>query len=414
MKVKENTVIFNEQFRIPHARDAINHIRYLVEFRGFEHIRLDFSRTEIAFAEAMVPLLSICYKYKEDGVVFSIIRPKYSKLLKLFENARWTQVEHQLPIAENKPMFGNLPLHHFRDASEQFTVVNRLIDSVLRVTNFLERQHLKAMEWCLNEITDNVMRHSESTLGGFVQLSIHRQAKEIEIVVSDPGIGIPASLRQAPHEIRRKLPDLDDDRIALEQAIKEGVTRGDGQGNGLFGSSQICCLSGGPFYLNSGRGFLAIDRSGRAIARAQASDFIGTHVVTTLSFSKPLLLEQSLTIGGRPFDPTDLVELSYEQSEEEDILELNLKDEVQSIGNRGAGAALRIKIHNLMRFAPEKTLVIDMSGVAVMSSSFADEAFAKLRIELGEERFHKKIQFKQIQPINHQIISRSMRQRAMK
>jgi anti-sigma regulatory factor (Ser/Thr protein kinase) len=33
-----------------------------------------------------------------------------------------------------------------------------------------ERQQLKALEWALNEITDNVLNHAESPTGGIVQI----------------------------------------------------------------------------------------------------------------------------------------------------------------------------------------------------------------------------------------------------
>ena len=115
----------------------------------------------------------------------------------------------------------------------------------------LKRSDLAAIEWSLNEITDNVINHSESSTGGYVQLSTLKSRNIVEFVVSDAGIGIPTSLR-------KPFPELTSDTNALHQAIREGVTRDKqvGQGNGLFGSVEICWASEGYFELDSGYGRL--------------------------------------------------------------------------------------------------------------------------------------------------------------
>jgi hypothetical protein len=64
------------------------------------------------------------------------------------------------------------------------------------ITGF-ERSHFKAIEWSINEITDNVLVHSESSLGGLVQLTAMKNTKKVEFVVCDNGIGIPKSLRSS-------------------------------------------------------------------------------------------------------------------------------------------------------------------------------------------------------------------------
>ena len=70
----------------------------------------------------------------------------------------------------------------------------------------------------------------------------HRMSRRIEYIVVDAGIGIPRTLRQSH-------PDLSSDTAALERAIREGVTRDEnlGQGNGLYGSYQVCSHSNGVF-----------------------------------------------------------------------------------------------------------------------------------------------------------------------
>ena len=48
-----------------------------------------------------------------------------------------------------------------------------------------------------------------------------------------------------------------------------------------------------------------------------------------------------------------------------------------------------------------------------MSSSFADELFGKLILELGEDYFFKKIQFKNISYNNKIILNRAISQRSI-
>ena len=64
--------------------------------------------------------------------------------------------------------------------------------------------------------------------------------------VADAGMTIPATLRDG-------YPDIVSDTDALERALREGVTRDPsiGQGNGLFGTYQICQRGRGSFVLDS-------------------------------------------------------------------------------------------------------------------------------------------------------------------
>lgn len=66
----------------------------------------------------------------------------------------------------------------------------------------LERTDFAAFEWAVNELTDNVLVHSESTVGGLVQVSTFvKFSKRVQFVVADAGIGIPTSLRSGHPEI---------------------------------------------------------------------------------------------------------------------------------------------------------------------------------------------------------------------
>ena len=61
-----------------------------------------------------------------------------------------------------------------------------------------DRATLKAVEWSLWEIMDNVSNHAQSPVGGFVQATAYENANRVEFVVADAGIGIPRRHRKRP------------------------------------------------------------------------------------------------------------------------------------------------------------------------------------------------------------------------
>lgn len=76
------------------------------------------------------------------------------------------------------------------------------------------RSRLKAIEWSSNEITDNVLVHAQSEIGGIIQVIAMRNNNGVEFVVGDAGLGVARSLRSSHHEI---YSDVD----ALSRAIEE-------------------------------------------------------------------------------------------------------------------------------------------------------------------------------------------------
>jgi anti-sigma regulatory factor (Ser/Thr protein kinase) len=97
----------------------------------------------------------------------------------------------------------------------------------------IARPVLGALEWSLNEITDNVLTHAGG-VDGLVQVT--RYGRTAHIVTCDAGRGIGQSMRDA-------FPDFDD-LTAARESIRPGITSGPGQGNGLAGIDSIAKLSG--------------------------------------------------------------------------------------------------------------------------------------------------------------------------
>ena len=88
-----------------------------------------------------------------------------------------------------------------------------------------------------------------------------------------------------------------------------------------------------------------------------------------------------------------------------------LTEQVDSCGSRIEGAKVRQALKSLLNKENLVTVVVDFAGVSVCSSGFADEAFGKLFVELGDDEFTEKIQFANLSEFNFQIIDAAMLQR---
>jgi hypothetical protein len=232
-----------------------------------------------------------------------------------------------------------------------------------------------------------------------------RNAKKVEFVVCDSGIGIPRSLRSSGLQIGS---DVD----ALSKAIEQGITRDTsiGQGNGLYGSYQIAVKSGGNFSVHSGNATLFYAPNAGMHSRREFAPMPGTIVVCAIDYSHPLLLEEALNIGPRPFSPVDMIELKYETTEHGNIMFV-LKNESDSFGSRSAGTPVRNKLKNLVSFLDDNKLVVDFSDIHLVSSSFADEVFGKLFLELGPLSFSSKLEFLNLDATVRLLIDKAIMQR---
>jgi len=318
--VSENTILFPAEMHLREVRKVIHTLNELIEFRGFEHILLDFRNCRTVFPEAIVPLICVILIRQKEGVRFTLSLPLYERTKRLFLNCSWASfISPKQFSSSTHPVGDNIPLVRFSDQSEQDRITNSILDMLLRALSFVTRDDLRALEWSVNEICDNVLNHAQSDIGGVFQFSFRRFSREVEFIVADGGIGIPKSLRS----LRNK--DWSDE-FALEQSIKQGVTRDPqfGQGNGLFGTYQIAALSGGTFHINSGSAYLVVTRRGEVQVRRDPEPFLGTMVVCAINFTRPELLERALSFKGGSYRMVDWIETKYEQ--DENVIKMVIRD----------------------------------------------------------------------------------------
>jgi anti-sigma regulatory factor (Ser/Thr protein kinase) len=378
--------------------------------RGYDNIVLDFRRAERAYGDAVLPMICLVDHRRAKGTQFRVLLPEAQNLAQLFLNANWAYYldpSHQRVDLEHRQ---HLAVRRFQTSPEQQAAVNAALDVVLR-TMELRRDVIAALEWSLNEITDNVLNHAESPTGGLVQVSTFRDEHRIEFYVADGGRGIPNSMRT-------RFTHLKTDAEALGEAVKAGVTSipDSGQGNGLAGSLRIASRANGAFRIMSGKAQLDVfkDKGGNYRTQqgqtASGFSFPGTSVMLELDTRAEFAIEDALGLDGAPrAEVTDVVDMLY--SDNEGQLRLTLRDETVGFGSRHAGVELRRKIKNLLSAEPGARLVLDWAGVPLISSSFADEALGKLFVELGPVSFGARIVLAGAEPLVTSLIDRAIMQR---
>lgn len=401
-----NRITFGEAFYIVDVPGALACLHQVAK-AGYVDAVLDFATCNAALP---APILAICSRVldmRREGFEVQLVLPRKPSLSKHFINANWA---HLLDPERNQPSqfkgFTILPATLFADSSAQKNAVDSIVAGILGAIPDLNRQGLAALEWSVNEITDNVLVHSQSQVGGIVQMSMfERTSRRIEYIVVDAGVGIPRTLRQSH-------PELTSDTAALEQAIREGVTRDKslGQGNGLYGSYQVCSHSNGSFHLQSGSAKLVFTSAKGLQVSTEKVPFEGTLIAAQINFSDPQLLAEALKFGGRVHVPMDFVETHYEDADNDEV-RFSLRDETTSFGSRLAGTPVRNKLLNLERMCPAQKIIIDFADVPLVSSSFADEVFGKLFLEMGAVTFAQRFEFLNLTLLVRQLMDRAIAQR---
>jgi hypothetical protein len=378
----------------------------VVENAGYQDLELDFTHCTAAFAGPMLAIASRVQHLLIKGVDTDLQLPADDTLRRLFLNTNWA---HFIDFRRYEPSAfrgtAQIPALKFADFEQQNLSVNSVLDRILVALSGFNRSHLRAIEWSINEITDNVINHSQSPVGGLLQVTnFSKKKRTIQYAVSDAGIGI-------PHTLRSGHPELNSDADALDRAIREGITRDPaaGQGNGLYGSWRVSVLSGGSFEIQSGNATLiSLPKTGLHI-RTEKIPLNGTVVIVEIDYSKPLLLEEALRFGGKPHTPLDVIDLAYEEMDGKIVF--RLKDESQGFGTRAAGRPIYQKLLNLSRLTDGKPIEIDLHGIPVISSSYADELFGKLYIQFGPLEFGQRFRIVHVDSVVRSLIDRAIEQR---
>lgn len=377
---------------------------------GLTELNLDFSQTDRAYAEGMLPIISSLDAQRDHLTAVNLDLPQAPGLRSLFETRNWAHLLAPSRFTANERRHDSfLPARRFLDHKDLTDSITLAMDIVLQALE-LRRSVLSALEWSLNEVADNVLNHAACDTGGFLQVETLIPKNELAFTVSDAGRGILASLTSSGRH------DLTQDTEAIGEAVKQGVTRDPsaGQGNGLAGSLRIASASGGSISIVSGLGYFSVytdEESGELQDRVSHSSqrFHGTTVQVRIGLTRDFQLEDALALQDVPYYPDDIIDVRYTNERED--LEFRLADHSIGFGTRRAGRGVRTKIRNLLDAEPQKRMIVDCDGVPSISSSFADEVFGKLFAAMGPLAFSSRVQLIQMDELVRQLVDRAIVQR---
>ena len=264
----------------------------------------------------------------------------------------------------------------FDNAAEQTALVSALAFELDKTTN-LAPGVKQCFEWCLNEVTDNVLNHSRPEGGahGYAMVQFVPADRRLKICVFDTGIGLKTSFagsRYAPATSAE----------AIRMAVRKGVTNGKGQGNGLWGLHEIVKISKrGKLHIRSDGAEYLFDPSVPSESDRQSWTLEAFPGTTTVDFQMPCSQATSLQyVFGADYVSVDLWQEAREQAD--GSLLLKVAELADGFGSRESARKVRHLVENAID-NDRKFVVIDFAGVENCSSSFIDELLCLLMMKYG-------------------------------
>ena len=354
-----------------------------------------------AFSNACVPIAGVINYYKKIGCNFKISFPYESYISNTFLDS---------PLSINENISNDKIKNPFNKVwfFESDTEINNLINSYIfsiRQSDIVGDGVLRSIEWCLCEVMDNIIQHSNAEYG-YIMGQIHHNTKRLNFCIFDTGIGIYNSLKSSKYNPATPLD-------AITIALQENVTRDNniGQGNGLWGLSNIINLSKGSLMISSG-GATYINDCGKTNTIKCGHFNLGKYGTTTVDFqldySKDINISKALSNGD--YQPVDLWLENLESDNDENIVIINVLEMSNGTGTRKSAEKLRNLTLNIIK-NDKKIIVLDFSEVNIVSSSFADELIGKIIKEIGFLAFNQVYRIINVESSIAAIINRSVEQR---
>ena len=317
------------------------------------------------FPNMMAPLAAMICFLEEVG-----IKPKiHNKHPTLHQSRAFEPVRALKANSRTDP--SNV-VWEYRSAEELEFLINLVLPSLYKKV-ISQKNVLLALEYCLSELMDNVQRHSGERCG-FMMYSLQSDSDRIAIGIADQGKGIKSSFADTKY-----LPASASDAISL--AMRKGVTSSpEGAGNGLWTTTELITANSGRLTITSGGGAIFYNRQ---LQRAESFDQLqtidphwpGTHIDFQLDFGTPV---DFTNLWGDLPAPVNIRCENFE----DDSSRVVVKITEQCIGTstRKSGAEIRALLSNML-LNQDQDVVLDFSGITMVSSSFADEAIAKVLVD---------------------------------
>ncbi|MCB5502929.1 MULTISPECIES: STAS-like domain-containing protein [Dorea] len=352
------------------------------------------------YPDICAPLSALIDEYKDRGYKFTFNFPGKNNYVEHTCISKPLQVEKMINSNSSELAFPLDKIWKYNSAEGVGKLVTAYVQAI-RTNTVLETGVISSVEWCLNEVMDNVLQHSMSGVG-YVMGQMHKEKKRISICVADSGIGIYGSLKKSKHCPRNAID-------GLTMALQEKVTRDEhvGQGNGLWGLGKIVAENGGTLEIQSNSANL-LYKEGDTKTKETDEFNIGkynnlTYVDFQMDYSHQTDVSKALN-GYKPLD------MWLEEHETDDYLYFSLQEDCVGTGTRIAAQKFKNQIFNAWN-EEKKKVVLDFTGINVVSSSFADELIGKIVAEKGFIYFSHYFEIRNLSEFNMSVINRSVEQR---
>lgn len=373
MTRERNTITIHE-LQHPKSVSQFLYILHDAIQKGYSEIKIVDTVTAV-FPNACVPVCGIIDHYKKEGIVFdhSLVDPS-SYLVHCGIFSPFTELQ------TNGSPFDKI--YYYNESRQVATITQTFIDYISHQT-VCKKGVLDSLTWCINEVMDNVLVHSQKEYG-FVMAQYHQTKNRIAFCIYDDGIGISQSLYHSKHRPKNELD-------ALSLAIQEGIGDGLGQGNGLFGLYKIVLENKGQLTITSGASSIMINEQGEMKEFTNLpyidKDHKGTIVDFQLDLNKPVDIKKAFhSIGG--YDGFDI--RIDNMLNDEDYIDYDIFKNSEGTATRQSGAKIRNDVENILNRNGDsiKGVILDFKNVKSVSSSFIDELVAKLVLHFGIIKFN--------------------------
>ncbi|MCX6157284.1 MAG: STAS-like domain-containing protein [Ignavibacteriae bacterium] len=374
--------------------------RLVIKFQHKEII-IDLSKAEKVFTYPTLPISGIIQYFQNNlKVEFKVINDpnkiENRGFLKPFRADRMTEQRVNTYIHK---------IWEFTSTSD-ITTIHRGIMNNLKVQARVNTGVMYGCEWSIYEIMDNVLTHSKAQRG-YIYTQLIKDTNELQVCIYDYGVGIYNSMIGGDNKPRSHVDAIS---LALQKGKKGSES--EGQGNGMWGLSNIVINNKGNLFIDSGRGSIKIYKGKKEKERvANITDLLiisksnqSTTVYYNINLDNKLNIAETLETK----DYVDLYTESYE--DDKDNIVFKIAGKKAGFGTRPAGKELRHEVVNLIN-ATKKPVTIDFEGVNLMTSSFADEFIAKLLEEAGLYQFQKSIKMINLNDENQRILNKAIQER---
>lgn len=355
---------------------------------------LDVSQTEGVWPNACVPTAAVVEHFKQLGLPISLTGETGRILTSSFRNP----IEATPENLTSRQLMNKVWV--YLDEDQVHPLTNALIHHLQKSVE-MEAGVQEALNFCLYEVFDNVFQHSGSR-SGFFMAHLAARSKRLSLAIADTGMGVLNSFKSSKYN-----PPTHFDALTL--AIQSGVTStGDRRGNGLYALKGTVEQNVGRLVLRSGPGRLSIvgeSVTGKDYLSAPVIDqeHQGFFLDWQIQLDRPVSLDDVLGMHQVNLPLEDLENPAGEHV-------IYIADHEAGTGTRKAAEQLRLYLVNTLNLGAPY-LVLDFSGVTVVSASFADEVIGKLADEYGMIRFPHHFRLRNMNQIVANLLDRAIRLR---